>query len=170
LAARGSRAYSGAINISAIELRSKGFVESVQAVLLETGMEPRCLELEITELALVKDCQSIAAVLHTLRGMGVHVALDHFGTGYSSLTQLKRFPVDALKIDESLVHGLCTSDDDAGIVNTVISAGKSFHLRVIAQGIETREQFLTLQSLQCREGQGRYFREPVPANEFAKLL
>jgi diguanylate cyclase len=158
-----------AISISAIELRSRSFVESVRAILLETGMEPQCLELEITELALMKDWQSIAAVLHALRNMGVQLALDHFGTGSSSLTHLKRFPVDALKIDESLVRGLRTCDNEA-IVDAVISAGKSFHLRVIAQGIETREQFVALQRLQCLEGQGPYFREPVAANEFTRLL
>jgi diguanylate cyclase len=158
-----------AIGISAIELRSKGFVESVRAILLETGMEPRRLELEITEPALLRDWQSIAAVLHALRNMGVKLALDHFGTGSSSLTHLKRFPVDALKIDQSLVRDLCTCDDEA-IVDAVISAGKSFHLRVIAQGIETREQFIALQRLKCLEGQGSYFREPVAANEFASLL
>ena len=158
-----------AIKISAIELRSKNFVESVRAILLETGMEPQCLELEITELTLLKDWQSNAAVLHALRNMGVQLALDHFGTGFSSLTHLKRVPVNALKIDESLVRGLRTGADEA-IVNAVISTGKSFHLRVIAQGIETREQFLALQRLQCLEGQGPYFREPVAAKEFARLL
>jgi diguanylate cyclase (GGDEF)-like protein len=159
-----------AINISAIELRSKDFVESVRNILLETGIEPQRLELGIAEVALAKDWQSISVVLNRLRDCGVQLALDHFGTGSSSLTHLKRFPVDALRIDESLVHGLCSCGDDAGIVNAVISAGKSFHLRVIAQGIETREQFLALQCLQCREGQGRYFREPVTANVFSRLL
>jgi EAL domain-containing protein (putative c-di-GMP-specific phosphodiesterase class I) len=133
-------------------------------------MPPQRLELAITEHALVDHCQSIAAVLRALVDMGVQVALDHFGAGSSSLTHLKRYPVDTLKIDASLVRGLCTCDGDADVVNAVISAAKSFHLRVIAQGIETREQFLALQSLQCREGQGRYFHEPLPANEFAKLL
>jgi diguanylate cyclase (GGDEF)-like protein len=132
--------------------------------------EPQCLELEITEHALVKDRQSVAAVHRLLRDMGVRLALDQFGTGPSSLTHLQRFPVDALKIDESLVHALCTRDNDGGIVNAVISAGNSFHLRVIAQGIETQEQFLALQSLQCIEGQGGYFRGAVPAGEFAQLL
>jgi diguanylate cyclase (GGDEF)-like protein len=158
------------INISAIELRSRGFVESIRAILSETGMPPQCLELEITELALVDNCQSIAAVLSALGDMGVQVALDHFGAGSSSLTHLKRYPVDALKLDASLVQGLCSSAGNADIVNAVIGAARSFHLRVVAQGIETREQFLALQRLQCRKGQGRYFHEPLPANEFAKLL
>jgi diguanylate cyclase len=102
--------------------------------------------------------------------MGVRVALDHFGTGTSSLTQLARFPVDALRIDESLVRGLGAGGDHAGIVNAVISAGTSFHMRVIAQGIGTQEQFLALQGLHCKEGLGHYFRDPVSGREFAKLL
>jgi len=159
-----------AINISAVELLSTDFVESVHDILQDTALEPYFLELEITELALVKDVQEAAVVLHALKAMGVQLALDHFGTGASSLTHLRRFPVDALKIDRSLVHGLCTSDADASTVNAVIGAGKSFHLRVVADGVETREQFLALQSLQCAEGQGRYIREPVPAAEFATLL
>jgi len=159
-----------AINISAIELLSAGFVESVHVILQDTGLEPYFLELEITELALVKDVQEAVVVLHALKAMGVQLALDHFGTGASSLTQLRRFPVDALKIDRSLVHGLCTCDADASIVNAVIGTGKSFHMRVVADGVETQEQFLALQSLHCAEGQGRYIREPVPAAEFAALL
>jgi diguanylate cyclase len=158
------------VNVSAIELRSKGFVDSVRAILRETGMEPQLLELEITEQALINDHPSTAAVLHALRDMGVQVALDQFGTGYSSLTHLKRFPVDALRIDESLVRTLCAREGDDAIVNAVISAGRSFHLRVLAKGIQTPQQLLTLQGLQCREGQGPYFRDPVPAAEFARLL
>ncbi len=159
-----------AIDVSAMELRSEGFVENISAILLETGMQPQCLEMEMAELPLVNEFQFTSAVLHALRDLGVRLALDHFGRGSSSLTDLRRFPVNVLKLDESLVHGLCTGGDDAGMVNAVIGAGKSFDLRVIAQGIETREQFLTLKSLQCPEGQGRYFREPVPASEFTRLL
>jgi diguanylate cyclase (GGDEF)-like protein len=158
------------INVSAAELRSKDFVESVRAILSETGMPPQRLELEITELALEDNGRSIAAVLRELGDMGVRVALDHFGAGSSSLTHLKRYPIDAVKIDASLVQGLRACDDNADIVNAVISAANSFHLRVVAQGIETREQLFALRSLQCRAGQGRYFHEPLPANEFAKLL
>jgi diguanylate cyclase (GGDEF)-like protein len=158
-----------AVNISAIELRSKGFVEGVRAILQETGLEPAFLELEVTECALMKDWQSAAAALHALKSMGVQLSLDHFGTGSSSLTYLKRFPVDALKIDRSLVRGLCVSADDASMVNAAIGAAKSFHLRVIADGVETRGQVLALRSQQCAEAQGFYFREPVPAHEFATL-
>jgi diguanylate cyclase (GGDEF)-like protein/PAS domain S-box-containing protein len=159
-----------AINISAVELRSKGFVQGVRTVLRETGLDSRYLEFELTETALMQDPKSTIAVLHALKDLGVRLTLDDFGTGYSSLSYLKRFPLDALKIDKSFVRGLCTNASDANIVSAVISMGKSFGLRVIAEGVETREQFLRLQAQQCAEGQGYYFQEPVAAKEFAKLL
>jgi diguanylate cyclase (GGDEF)-like protein/PAS domain S-box-containing protein len=159
-----------AINVSAVELRSQDFVERVRAVLQEHGLDARYLEFELTETALMQDPKSTIAVLGALKDMGVRLTLDDFGTGYSSLSYLKRFPIDALKIDKSFVRGLCVDPSDANIVSAVINMGKSFGLRVIAEGVETREQFLRLQMQQCAEGQGYYFQGPVTANEFAKLL
>jgi diguanylate cyclase (GGDEF)-like protein/PAS domain S-box-containing protein len=159
-----------AINISAVELRSKDFLQGVRAVLDETGLDARYIEFELTETALMQDPQSTIAVLGALKDMGVRITLDDFGTGYSSLTYLKRFPIDALKIDKSFVRGLCTNAGDANIVSAVINMGRSFGLRVIAEGVETREQFLRLQAQQCAEGQGYYFQAPVAAHEFTKLL
>jgi EAL domain-containing protein (putative c-di-GMP-specific phosphodiesterase class I) len=161
---------SVSINISAVELRSKDFVPGVRAVLHETGLDARYLEFELTETALMQDPESTIAVLRTLKDMGVRLTLDDFGTGYSSLSYLKRFPIDALKIDKSFVRGLCTNAGDANIVSAVINMGKSFGLRVIAEGVETREQFLKLQAQQCAEGQGHYFQAPIAACEYAKLL
>ncbi len=161
---------SVAINVSAVELRAKDFVQGVQAVLRETGLDPRYLEFELTETALMQDPASTIAVLRTLKDMGVRLTLDDFGTGYSSLSYLKRFPIDALKIDRSFVRGLCTNTGDANIVGAVINMGRSFGLKVIAEGVETREQFLRLQLQQCSEGQGYYFQAPVAAQEYAKLL
>jgi diguanylate cyclase (GGDEF)-like protein/PAS domain S-box-containing protein len=159
-----------AVNISAVELRSKNFVEQVRAILQETGLESRYLEFELTETALMQDPQSTIAVLRALKDMGIRLTLDDFGTGYSSLSYLKRFPIDALKIDKSFVQGLCTDSDDSKLVSAVINLGRSFHLQVIAEGVETRAQFIALQSQNCAEGQGYYFHEPIPADEFAKLL
>ena len=161
---------SVAINISAVELRSKDFVERVRAVLHETGLDARYLEFELTETALMQDPASTIAVLCALKDMGVRLTLDDFGTGYSSLSYLKRFPIDALKIDKSFVRGLCTNAGDANIVSAVINMGRSFGLKVIAEGVETREQFMRLQAQQCAEGQGHYFHAPVAAREYAKLL
>jgi diguanylate cyclase (GGDEF)-like protein/PAS domain S-box-containing protein len=159
-----------AVNISAVELRSKHFVEHVRAILQETGAEPTLLEFELTETALMQDPQSTIAVLKQLKDLGIQLTLDDFGTGYSSLSYLQRFPIDALKIDKCFVHGLCTNPNDAKIVSAVISLGRSFRLQVIAEGVETRAQFLALQGQDCGEGQGYYFQHPVAAREFTKLL
>lgn len=159
-----------AINISAVELRSNDFVGHVRAILQETGLEPTYLEFELTETAFMQDPQSTIAVLRALKDMGIRLTLDDFGTGYSRLTYLKRFPIDALKIDRSFVQGLCTDPGDAKLVSAVINLGRSFHLQVIAEGVETRAQFIALQSQSCGEGQGYYFQKPIAADEFAKLL
>jgi diguanylate cyclase (GGDEF)-like protein/PAS domain S-box-containing protein len=159
-----------AINVSAVELRSKGFVQGVRAVLEEAGMDPRYLEFELTETALMQDPTSTITVLNEIKALGVQITLDDFGTGYSSLSYLKRFPIDALKIDRSFVRGVCMNEGDANIVSAVINMGKSFGLKVIAEGVETREQFLRLRAQQCDEGQGHYFLAPVTADEFVKLL
>jgi diguanylate cyclase (GGDEF)-like protein/PAS domain S-box-containing protein len=159
-----------AVNISAVELRSNNFIEHVRAILQETGLEPQYLEFELTETAFMQDPQSTIAVLRAVKGIGIQLTLDDFGTGYSSLSYLKRFPIDALKIDKSFVRGLCTDYDDSKLVSAVINLGRSFHLQVIAEGVETREQFMALQAQNCAEGQGHYFQKPIAAEEFAKLL
>jgi len=159
-----------AINISAVELRSKNFVGHVRAILEETRLEASYLEFELTETALMQDPRSTIEVLRELKEMGIKLTLDDFGTGYSSLSYLRRFPIDALKIDRSFVRGLCTNADDAKIVSAVINLGRSFHLQVIAEGVETRAQFIALQGQNCAEGQGYYFQKPAAAGEFAKLL
>jgi len=158
------------VNVSAVELRNKDFVASVRDVLTETGLNPSHLELELTETFLMQDWKSTAAVLHALKDMGVQLALDDFGTGYSSLSYLKRFPIDTLKIDQSFVRDLTTDADDASIVSAVISMGKSLHKRVVAEGVETREQLAFLQQQNCPEAQGYYFSKPVVAGDFGQML
>jgi diguanylate cyclase (GGDEF)-like protein/PAS domain S-box-containing protein len=159
-----------AINTSAVELRANDFVAGVRAILRETGLEPRYLELELTETFLMQDSKSTAAVLKELKDIGVHLALDDFGTGYSSLSYVKRFPIDTLKIDQSFVRDLATDADDASIVSAVISMGKSLHMRVVAEGVETREQLEFLREHSCPFAQGYYFSPPVSAGEFSQLL
>jgi diguanylate cyclase (GGDEF)-like protein/PAS domain S-box-containing protein len=167
---KGIPALRVAINISAVELRAKDFVAGVRAILAETGLEPHCLELELTETFLMQDSKSTAAVLKDLKDIGVHLALDDFGTGYSSLSYVKRFPIDTLKIDQSFVRDIATDADDASIVSAVISMGKSLHMRVVAEGVETREQLEFLQKHSCPYGQGYLFSPPVGAWQFGKLL
>jgi diguanylate cyclase (GGDEF)-like protein len=159
-----------AINISAVELRAKDFVEGVRAILMATGLEARYLELELTETFLMQDSKSTTQVLQALKDMGVQIALDDFGTGYSSLSYLKRFPIDTLKIDRSFVRDLTTDADDASIVSAVISMGESLHMRVVAEGVETQEQLAFLQAQRCPYGQGFYFSKPMEAEECVEVL
>lgn len=158
-----------AVNVSALELHDKDFLTSVRSTLTDTGLDPRRLELELTESVLMQDTQMVAAILQALRDLGVRIAVDDFGTGYSSLTYLQSFPVDTLKIDQSFVQGI---DNEAGeaIVCAVISMGTSLKLQVVAEGIETRQQLAFLKSHRCAEGQGYYFGRPVSADTFAALL
>jgi EAL domain-containing protein (putative c-di-GMP-specific phosphodiesterase class I) len=158
------------VNVSSVELRSEDFVARVQAILTETGLKPSSLELELTETFLMQDMKSTAAVLEALKNMGVQLALDDFGTGYSSLSYLKRFPIDTLKIDQTFVRDLTTDADDASIVSAVISMGKSLNKRVVAEGVETRQQLAFLQEQSCPEGQGYYFSKPMNAGAFGEFL
>jgi EAL domain-containing protein (putative c-di-GMP-specific phosphodiesterase class I) len=159
-----------AVNISAAELCAKDFVTGVRTILAETGLAPRYLELELTETYLLQNAASTATVLRALKQFGIRLALDDFGTGYSSLSHLRRFPIDILKIDRSFVGDLTAGAGDASIVSAVISMGKSLHMVVVAEGVETPEQLAFLQDNACPEGQGYYFSEAVPAPEFVRLL
>jgi diguanylate cyclase (GGDEF)-like protein/PAS domain S-box-containing protein len=159
-----------AVNISSMEFRDDNFLESVFTILSETGLDPRALELELTESVLMKRAESATSVLKTLRAKGVQIAVDDFGTGYSSLSYLRKFPIDALKIDQSFVRQITSAPDDSTIVTAVISMGRSMKLRVVAEGVETREELAFLQTHQCDEAQGFYFSRPVLPHHFAMLL
>jgi diguanylate cyclase (GGDEF)-like protein/PAS domain S-box-containing protein len=159
-----------AANISAVQFRTENFLDSVFAILKDTGLDPRFLELEMTESVLMKHAESAESVLRTLRARGVQIAVDDFGTGYSSLSYLRKFPIDSLKIDQSFVRQITTVPDETIIVKAVISMGRSLKLRVVAEGVETQEQLAFLQAHQCDEAQGYYFSRPVRPEQFAKLL
>jgi diguanylate cyclase (GGDEF)-like protein/PAS domain S-box-containing protein len=159
-----------AVNISSMEFRDENFLQSVFTTLSETGLDPKSLELELTESVLMKRAESAASVLKTLRERGVQIAVDDFGTGYSSLSYLRKFPIDALKIDQSFVRQITTTPDDTSIVTAVISMGRSLKLRVVAEGVETHEELVFLQARLCDEAQGYYFSRPVLPQQFAKLL
>jgi diguanylate cyclase (GGDEF)-like protein/PAS domain S-box-containing protein len=159
-----------AVNVSAREFRDESFLEGLFAILRETGLDPRALEIELTESVLMKHSESAASILRNLRQRGVQVAVDDFGTGYSSLSYLQKFPIDALKIDQSFVAQIATNGDDASIVTAVISMARSLKLRVVAEGVETLEQLSFLRARECDEAQGYYFSRPVAPQHFAKLL
>jgi len=158
------------VNVSAVEFRDKGFVESVGTTLSETGLEAQYLGLELTEGVLMEDAESTATVLQELKAMGVHLAVDDFGTGYSSLSYLRQFPIDILKIDQSFVNQITADPEDSSIVSAIISMGKSLKHLVVAEGIETQEQRAYLQAHRCAEGQGYLFSRPLAAAQFAQLL
>jgi diguanylate cyclase (GGDEF)-like protein/PAS domain S-box-containing protein len=159
-----------AVNISAMEFRNELFLEGVFEILKETGLDPRFLELELTESVLMKRVEATGSILKTLRAAGVQLAVDDFGTGYSSLSYLRKFPIDALKIDQSFIRQITTSPDETSIVTAIISMGRSLGLRVIAEGVETREELAFLQAHECEEAQGYYFSRPLPLEPFIKLL
>jgi diguanylate cyclase (GGDEF)-like protein/PAS domain S-box-containing protein len=158
-----------AVNVSAMEFRNENFLEGVFAILSETGLDARSLELELTESVLMKRAASTASILQALRERGVQVAIDDFGTGYSSLSYLRKFPVDALKIDQSFIRQI-SAGDDTTIVTAVIGMARSLKLRVVAEGVETLEELEFLRAQRCDEAQGHYFSRPLPPHQFARLL
>jgi EAL domain-containing protein (putative c-di-GMP-specific phosphodiesterase class I) len=159
-----------AVNISAIEFRDENFLGSVFTILKDTGLDPRSLELELTESVLMKPAESTETTLKVLRDRGVQLAIDDFGTGYSSLSYLRNFSIDALKIDQSFVRQITVTPDETTIVAAMIGMGRSLKLRVVAEGVETQEEFEFLQAHQCDEAQGYYFSCPVLPHLFAALL
>jgi diguanylate cyclase (GGDEF)-like protein/PAS domain S-box-containing protein len=159
-----------AVNISAVELRNERFVDGVLGTLDDTGLDPTCLELELTEGVLMKQVESTEVILKRLRGSGVKLAVDDFGTGYSSLSYLRKFSIDTLKIDQSFVRQITAGPEETTIVRAIIGMGRNLKLRIVAEGVETAEELAFLQSQHCDEAQGYYFSRPVPSAEFAKLL
>jgi len=159
-----------AVNVSSLEFRSEHLLEGVRAALKKTALDPRYLELELTETVLMRHAESTAFVLAELKAIGVRLAVDDFGTGYSSLSYLTRFSIDALKLDQSFVHHIMANPDDAIVVSAVITLGQSLKHRVIAEGVETQEELAFLQAHDCDEGQGYYFSRPMASDQFAKLL
>jgi diguanylate cyclase (GGDEF)-like protein len=159
-----------AVNVSAIEFRDERFLVSLFDILRDTGFDARYLELELTEGHLMKRAESAAVLLRAVRTQGVKIAVDDFGTGYSSLSYLRKFPVDALKIDQSFVSQISAIENDTSLVTAVIAMARSLNLRVIAEGVETEQQRAFLRDSLCDEAQGYYFSKPVPPDQFERLL
>ena len=166
----GLPAVAVSVNVSARQFQEKDWVERVAAALAESGLEARWLELELTESMIMQDVQQAVETMHRLETLGVHLAIDDFGTGYSSLASLKRFPVGRLKIDRSFVKDLPEDADDAAIARAIVSLGHTLQLRVIAEGVETRDQLEFLREAGCDEIQGYYLSRPVDAKALEALL
>ncbi len=159
-----------AVNVSARQMSEPDFVQEVARVLAESGLHPACLELELTESAVMNDVEHAIAVMHDLKRLGVKLAIDDFGTGYSSLAHLKRFAVDVLKIDQAFVRDLTVDPDDAAIVQTIIALAANLNLQVISEGVETADQLDFLREHGCSQMQGYYFSRPVPATAMRAVL
>jgi diguanylate cyclase (GGDEF)-like protein/PAS domain S-box-containing protein len=165
-AASWSQPLTIAINVSALQIYSDNFVQLVHTVLLETGLSPRRLELEITETALVRDLQRALNTLRQIKALGVRIAMDDFGTGYSSLSNLRAFPFDKIKIDGSFVKSVNTNEQAATIVRAVLGLGRGLGLPVLAEGVETRAELQFLENEQCTEVQGYLLGRPSDIASF----
>jgi len=159
-----------AVNISASQFRQDNLMELVRGTLRDTGLEPRYLELEVTESAVMHDAERLISTLEELRSLGVFLAVDDFGTGYSSLSYLKRFPIDKIKIDRSFVCDIPGDKDDYSIVRAIIGLGKQLGLKVVAEGVETQVQLDALRESNCDHYQGFFFSRPVDADALEELL
>lgn len=168
--AMGLRVPNVAINLSARQFAAPEFGAQVHAVLVETGVDPSLLEFELTESMLMDDPAQAVTTLAHFRTQGLRLSVDDFGTGYSSLAYLRRFPVDALKVDRAFVRDLATNADDMAIALAIISMAHSLKLKVVAEGVETTEQLDLLADAGCDEIQGFYFSPPVPAQEIERML
>jgi EAL domain-containing protein (putative c-di-GMP-specific phosphodiesterase class I) len=154
------------VNLSGQQIMHSDIVETVKNVLIETGLDPLHLELEITESAIMEHPNKAIGTLERLRELGISLAIDDFGTGYSSLSYLKLFPINKLKIDRSFVRDIPEDSDDIAIVQAIIALGKSLNLKVIAEGVENEAQQEALKQYGCDEVQGFLYSKPLLANEF----
>lgn len=159
-----------AVNLSAVQLRQASLAEQVAGVLAETGLDPRWLELEITESAFIRDTERIIETLSRLKKLGIKLSVDDFGTGYSSLGYLKRLPFDRIKIDQSFVRDLPHNDDDIAITRAIIGIAESLRKEIIAEGVEQEEQRQFLLGEGCELMQGYHFGRPMPAAAMTELL
>ncbi|MEP7246602.1 MAG: EAL domain-containing protein [Gammaproteobacteria bacterium] len=159
-----------AVNLTARQFLDENLVQDVIAILQDSGMESRLLELEITERVLTLNLEKTLPILTKLKAAGVRIAIDDFGTGYASLATLQDFPLDTIKIDRSFVRDFNVASGDADLADAIIAMGKSLSLTVVAQGVETRDQAEFLRIHACDELQGFYFKKPLPAEEFTQLL
>jgi len=166
---QGARGFRICVNLSPLQFNQPDLADHVRRFLDQSGLSPHRLELELTESAIMTDAETNIVKLAELKQLGVALAVDDFGTGYSSLNYLKRFPIDTLKIDQTFVADLGSSDGGA-IVNAIIALARSLNLQVIAEGVETAEQVSYLLDKGCHLLQGYYFSRPVPATEIPALL
>lgn len=158
------------INISSVDLRQPDFSKNVKQIIDVTGIDPQIIELEITETVLMQSLDLSINVLNELMDMGIRIALDDFGTGYSSLSYLRKIPINTLKIDKSFIDNIVSSNKEESIINNIIQMAHTMDLKVVAEGVETKEQLLILKDEKCDYIQGYYFSKPLPASEIEELF
>jgi len=163
--AAGLPPYRCAVNLSAAQFRTSGLDQRLRRLVVDSGVSAARIELELTESVLMHDGEQAIAILQRLKEQGFAIAIDDFGTGYSSLSYLKRLPIDVLKIDQSFVRDLATAEEDAAIVDTIVTMAHSLRLKVVAEGVETPVQLDFLRARGCDEVQGYLFSPPLPAEE-----
>ncbi len=159
-----------AVNFSVKQLQDRSLIDTISEILAETKVSPATLEVEITESIAIKDLDLTISILESLREIGVKISLDDFGTGYSSLAALKYLPLDRLKIDRSFIRELKINTVDASIVSTIVNLGHELNLNVVAEGVETIEQFELLRSINCDAVQGFFFSRPLPATDLETII
>ncbi len=159
-----------AVNLSMLQFEQGDIVETIMETLVASNLDSRWLELELTEGVILQNADHAKSVLESLRALGMSIAIDDFGTGYSSLIQLRRLPIDCLKIDRAFVQGIPDDADDATVVEAIVALGRKLNLTLVAEGVETVEQLEFLRDLGCQRCQGYLFGRPMPADEFAELL
>ncbi|MGH8115141.1 MAG: putative bifunctional diguanylate cyclase/phosphodiesterase, partial [Rhodanobacteraceae bacterium] len=158
------------VNLSMRQLQDDRLAADIAAALEDFGVRPELLELELTESTIMHNAERAVRVLSEIKALGVRLAIDDFGTGYSSLAQLKRLPIDTLKVDRSFIREIPRDAEDRAITEAIIAMGKTLSLTIVAEGVETAQQKAFLREHACDEMQGYYFSTPIPAAEFAKLL
>lgn len=156
-----------AINVSPFQFRQKGFAETLNGIISDSGVDPGCIQLEITESAVMENLDEAVDILNRIKSFGVKVALDDFGTGYSSLSQLSSLPVDKLKVDQSFVKRIGNDQASQAVTEAIIALGHSLKLEVIGEGIETEDTLHYLKEHGCDQAQGYWFSQPLPAAKFA---
>lgn len=167
---KGYQFKSISVNISLVDLQQPDFHEYVKNIIDSTGVDPKMLELEITESVFMESLDSSIGILNQLKDLGVRIALDDFGKGYSSLNYLRKMPINTLKIDKSFIDNIASSRKEESIINNIIEMAHSLELYVVAEGVEEKEQLLVLKDRQCDYIQGYYFSKPLPASEIDKLF
>jgi EAL domain-containing protein (putative c-di-GMP-specific phosphodiesterase class I) len=167
---KGYKFRSVSVNISSVDLQQVDFQKYIEEIINSRGFDPNILELEITESVLMESFDSSIAILRQLLDMGIRIALDDFGTGYSSLSYLRKIPINTLKIDKSFIDNITSNQKEEAIIDNIIEMAHSLELKVVAEGVETKEQLLVLKERKCDYIQGYYFSKPLPADEIEKLF